>query len=306
MRHPYRIALILALWLVAGTWFGGGLGSGAGSADSVAVGSGTGSVSGAPVPAPTSTPAAGPGGQTPNHSSFPPAAMGQMSDFGEATEKQAAAESSPRTDGDAADDTEPPQIVQSLHLLAAERVGPGALQLADGLDLAGPRDLVLWRIDPESGRAAVLAESRSGDDGRFQFDRLLLPDSGATLVVTPLGADPNGPTASLSLDSTQRIPPPPPAWVVGRRSGAVDVRVVPGPGATVWVSPEREIAAQPVVFEGPGRSRRTGRLIRLPELENGEGWVVAQSLPDGRRSEWRPVARPNARRNQTHNEGDGI
>lgn len=110
-----------------------------------------------------------------------------------------------------------PSGAGGLWLVRTERPFGGPAVRAVGFDLAAPRALTLWRVDPTSGRAAALAHVRSQPGGGFAFDGLLVSDVGARLVVTERGGDPRGVAAARVLDVAPREPPPPPDRVEAAR-----------------------------------------------------------------------------------------
>jgi hypothetical protein len=95
-----------------------------------------------------------------------------------------------------------------LHLLAVFERPVDPLVALVGVDEGGPRDLVLWQVDVERRRASPVHRVRSGPDGSFAVERMLLSQRGVRLVAAPLGADPFGPDASNPIDFMPRAPSP--------------------------------------------------------------------------------------------------
>jgi hypothetical protein len=179
-----------------------------------------------------------------------------------------------------------PAAPRALFLLAAARERDGLLLTARGFDLRAPRALTLWQVDPGSGRAAPVAMGESASDGRFRFERLLLPTHGTRLVAAPRGVAPDGAAASFPVE-VARLAPAPPRAAVEDAGETWIVRARVAEGAALWL---RDPAGGEPFRVGPPAGEASARDLRaaLPPPPGGR-LEVAQSL-DGRRSAWRAVA----------------
>jgi hypothetical protein len=196
----------------------------------------------------------------------------------------------------------------TLFLLEPERLSGQLLAAAGGIDLLAPRPLTLWRVDPESGRAAPVAHGTSRSDGLFLFDRLLLPEDGAQLVATERGREPGqaGASRPALLPPPRDLAPPP---VLVERLGAHRWRLhaYAAGGAKLLIS--EADAIEPQRFEVPRDSSAWRRSLQVDvSAPRRSQWlVVAQVLPDGRRSGWVPVAPavpvPEAREDEAADSG---
>jgi len=134
-------------------------------------------------------------------------------------------------------------------------------------------------------------------DGALRLERLLLPAVPAQLVVAPLEQGPDAPEASAPVAWPGRAPAPLQAqWGAGGRGPALDVYVAPG--ATLLVSPADALSEARLrgVRAGPrGSLGMPVAPLRAPLPPRRGGWIVAQELPDGRRSRWSPVLPDPAR-----------
>ncbi|MGH0034705.1 MAG: hypothetical protein ACQGVK_06720 [Myxococcota bacterium] len=167
--------------------------------------------------------------------------------------------------------------------LAVDRVDGPSLH-AGGLDAAGPRPLVLWRVDPTSGRAAPLAGGASDAQGRVQFEAVPRPPGAVRLVAAPLGVWPGGAGASQALDLAAPPPPAPQARAVVR-DGQWRLEAWVGAGAMLLVDhPDEgrfEVRAEP-------RQRRIALDVAPPRA--GASVRLAQRLAPGAPSDWRAIA----------------
>ncbi len=91
----------------------------------------------------------------------------------------------------------------------------GVLAHARGRDRAAPRELALWRVEPGTGKAALLARGRSRANGSFEFERLLVSPREVHLVVAanararPSAGPPvGGPASPIAMLAPARLPPP--------------------------------------------------------------------------------------------------
>lgn len=183
----------------------------------------------------------------------------------------------------------PGHVPEPLVWLEPPAWTPAGLGVVRGLDLLAPRPLVLWRLDPGSGRAAVVARGRSGADGRFRFDDVPLPGRGATLVVAGEDESPLAPTAA----EPRALPPRQPAAPVARAGGGADgawlVVLGAGPPGGAFVLADatgRELARVPLPQDA--RAARRSRTLDLAAPDPAP-LLVAVELADGRRSPWRSV-----------------
>lgn len=171
---------------------------------------------------------------------------------------------------------------RALSLFVADDAGP-ELRIG-GEDRAGPRPLVLWRVDPRSGRAVPLAAGASDAAWRVRFESVPRLPTAALLVATPLGVVPGAAGASRPV----ALPPPPPPAPLARveEVGArwrIEARV--GPGAVLLVDHPQ---AGRLSARAPGRARRVRLVVDPPR--DGAALSVAQRTAAGARSPWRRVA----------------
>ncbi len=180
-----------------------------------------------------------------------------------------------------------------LLLLDVRAPVPGPSVSVSGLDLAAPRDLVLWQVNEELQRAAPLASTSSRVSGLFELPRLLLPTQAVRLVVTAEGEDPLAAASGAVLDLEALDPPPPRAWIDGSPADAeserTQLRVAPDSVAYALLLGDttgRELAR----LEIPAASdpRRAPALLSF-EIDE-RPLRIAREYADGRRSEWSAVA----------------
>lgn len=160
------------------------------------------------------------------------------------------------------------------------------LARVEGVDLAGPRPLALWRIEPGVGHAAIVARTSSLDDGSFVFADVPLPGRGSWLTVSGPDERPLGARAA----APQALPARPPAvptleWVsVEDAVWRLRVRArAPGGHLLLADTAERELARAPVPEARLALQRPVDLTIPVPD---GGAVLVAHELADGRRSEW--------------------
>ncbi len=155
-----------------------------------------------------------------------------------------------------------------------------------GRDADGPRLLVLWRVDPASGRAAPVAGGASDAEGVARFDRWPRPPGAVRLVAAPAGHLPDSPAASRRIELPALPPPPPVARATARdrgRAWRVEARLLPESTLEV-LHPETGL-----VRVGPaGSSRRV--TVDLSAPADGEPLALSQVTRSGERSAWRHLA----------------
>ena len=164
---------------------------------------------------------------------------------------------------------------------------------ATGFDPAAPRGLLLWRFDGE--RYLRLAETRSGDDGRFDFGLQPLPLAHADFGVT--GPD-DSPVASGLQSVERRLPAP---IVTAHDSGDGDVlRVLTARAeGELYLSDAAtgRLLARIPVDSTPGHALAIDLATALPRVRP-EAIAIEHVLQDGRRSapEIWLLENPNERR----------
>jgi hypothetical protein len=171
-----------------------------------------------------------------------------------------------------------------------------------GRDPGAPRAIELWRL--VGSRAARVATGHSRSDGTVAFPALVLPAGEVLLVASPRGA---GPAADAASEPVRASRDPSSPQLLARdetldasAGGALlSLRVEPAePGGEIVVarrvSPpdaagveEIEIARVAVAAAADGARVPLDLSIEIAP-EDAE-FLVAQRLPDGRRSPWRRV-----------------
>ncbi len=103
----------------------------------------------------------------------------------------------------------------TLSWLEVGRDERGVLAHARGRDRAAPRELALWRVEPSTGKAALLTRGRSRANGSFAFERLLVSPREVHLVVAAnararasAGPPVGGPASPIATLAPARLPPP--------------------------------------------------------------------------------------------------
>jgi hypothetical protein len=158
-----------------------------------------------------------------------------------------------------------------------------------GADPGGPRELVLWRVEP--GASGLIARGASRADGSLDLPVLRVPSAGFDVVASPAGEPPTGPSASAPRRLAGREPDPPQARVVEAVGGRHRLQISPleAAGAVVLAGPDEIEFARESIPEQPDAAAR--HLELWIEVPAEDAFVLlAHLLPDGRRSEWRPVA----------------
>jgi hypothetical protein len=183
-----------------------------------------------------------------------------------------------------------------LLLLDVRADATGSSVIVAGLDLAAPRELVLWQVNEERRRAAPLAWTSSRADGVFELPRLLLPTRAVRLAVTEADGDPFVAGSAALLDVEALAPQPPHAWIDlapadadgDAEGGRAQLRVAPDSVAYALVLGDatgRELGrlAIPAAID----PRRAPRPLRF-EIEE-RPLQIARERADGRRSAWSAV-----------------
>jgi len=172
-----------------------------------------------------------------------------------------------------------------LMLLAVEEGAHPVLRDVVGIDLAPPRTLTLWQIDPATRRSAAVAHAQSAAGGAVVFSDVLLPDAGATLVIAARGASPFGFAASQPELAPALALPPPRARIWPAADGWGELEFQPIVGA-------RDLQVEIAVRDARGRVLRreaaTGEGVlrfAVPQPEPGEALWAAQWVGE-RRSPW--------------------
>jgi hypothetical protein len=188
---------------------------------------------------------------------------------------------------------------------SAEAAGPRAIYVqADapgegristqvrGLDTGAPRALVLWRV--QDGRRVRLAEGFSSPDGALHFPDVLVPDQ-LELVVSAAEAGAEGTDESDPARVQAGALRPPQLELRRAPDGALAIRVAASRALGSVILANRagdEIARVPVP-----RTASPARRVLDVTLPADRVWgeiLVAQELPAGARSAWRPYAVPPA------------
>jgi hypothetical protein len=151
-----------------------------------------------------------------------------------------------------------------------------------GVDAAGPRELVLWRV--MAGGAARLARARSDSEGRFDFGEVAIVES--DLAVTGVAERPESSLARVRLPALAASAPS-----AERRVGSA------GPAIRIWPSAAavrvlisnggRELGSVPVAVRAAGVERSVD--LTLAPQDATDTLFVAEEDASGLRSAWQPV-----------------
>ena len=170
------------------------------------------------------------------------------------------------------------------------QVALGTALAVVGRDAGAPRAIEVWRIvGPRSARVAVGA---SRADGSLEVPPLVLPAGEVTLVAAPRGEGAASPNASAPV-VVSRDPSAPGlvAFAAGRDALEMVVTIEPAePAGSIVVAraSEEEIGRAAVVSGADAAPVSLALTVALGP-DDGE-ILVAQEVPDGRRSPWRRVA----------------
>ena len=154
---------------------------------------------------------------------------------------------------------------------------------ATGFDPAAPRNLVLWRLSRGAApsQAVRVGETRSDENGHFDFGQVPNPIAQGSLYVAPVGERPDG---SRPLDLSPSVPGP---LVSGEAEDPLVVAVVPAlfeGSIELRDATTRRLIARRVVSTSAARSLQFDLLDEaLPH--DTDRLSVEQILDDGRRSE---------------------
>ena len=179
----------------------------------------------------------------------------------------------------------------------------GSAVAIHGRDPAAPRAIELWRL--VGSRSARVATGRSRSDGTLELPALVLPAGEVLLVASPRGAGPAAAAASAPVRAS-RDPSPPQLLARDETldaSGAgallslqvepaeqggeiIVARTVPSLDAAAGVE-EVEIAR--VAVAAAVDAARATLDLAVSIAPGDTELVVAQQLPDGRRSPWRKL-----------------
>lgn len=202
-----------------------------------------------------------------------------------------AAEAPPHPDPELDSEWQPASMSDERVVLDALSLPQGAISLrATGVDYGAPRRLTLWRVDAD--RAARLAETRSQPGGHFDFGQVLVPMSGIRLIAT---ADEHVPDEGQRADAQllHGALPPPEARAELDHDDAWSLVIEPAlPGGELLLADAWEQVYDTLKLPDNG-----GGAARIAlDLDSYQAWeriLVAQHLPDGRRSGWRRVSLPD-------------
>jgi hypothetical protein len=169
-----------------------------------------------------------------------------------------------------------------------------------GRDPVAPRALELWRL--VGSQAARVATGRSGSDGAVEFPALVLPAGEVLLVASPRG---EGPAADAASEPVRASRDPSPPQLLARDetlddSGALlSLRVEPAElGGEIVVArrvpsldaagvEDIEIARAAVAVAADAARAPVDLAVAIAPEDIA--FLVAQRLPDGRRSPWRTI-----------------
>lgn len=162
----------------------------------------------------------------------------------------------------------------------------GLLAHVRGRDRAAPRELGLWRVSPTGEGTALIARGRSGPDGRFAFERLLVPPSRVELVVAALSDSPFEATA-YGVAALAPLPLQAPAVTAGEYDPWTDswrLRVYAASGALLALDDPAGATRPPVRLPLRFAAQRApGLWVDAPR---GDTLWLSQQAHDGRRSRW--------------------
>lgn len=222
-------------------------------------------------------------------------APGPAAVAGARTEKRGAA-ADPRADAARGRDPtqeEVPLSASGVIVLDGFEAAPGAVSTRLlGFDPAGPRALALWRV--ADGGVTRLAEGFSDSSGNLHFPQVAEPGDPLDLVVSPAGAPPPSPDTSDPTRLPGRAPLAPVVEEVRPEAGGVVLRIAAREttGAVLVASEDGTLLGR---FELSPPIGPTARIldISVDGAAGSSGLLVAQELPDGRRSPFEPVSLPS-------------
>ena len=169
------------------------------------------------------------------------------------------------------------------------QVALGAALSVSGRDAGAPRAIELWRL--AGTRAARVATGTSRPDGSIELPAFVMPAGDVTLVASPRGEGVHSPNASSPVVVSRDPSAPRIVAVEGVAETSALVTVEAGePGGSIVFAraSEQEIGRTPVVA---GRdASRAPLAIAVAVAPDDTEILVAQEVPDGRRSPWRHVA----------------
>lgn len=170
----------------------------------------------------------------------------------------------------------------------------GLLAHVRGRDRAAPRELGLWRVSPTGEGAALLARGRSEPDGRFAFERLLVPPSRVELVVAAL-SDSRFEATAYGVAALAPLPLQAPAVTAGEYDPWTDswrLRVYAASGALLALDDPAGATRRPVRLPLRFAAQRApGLWVDAPR---GDTLWLSQRARDGRRSRWVAIQRGSA------------
>ena len=197
----------------------------------------------------------------------------------------------------------------------------GSAVAIHGRDPAAPRAIEVWRL--VGSQAARVATGRSRSDGTLELPALVLPAGEVLLVASPRGAGPAAAAASAPVRAS-RDPSPPQLLA---RDETVDAS---GAGAllSLQVEPAEQGGAIVVARRVPSLDAAGVEEVEIARVAVAAGvdaaratfdlavaiapgdveLLVAQQLPDGRRSPWRKLIvdfKPEKNGNADSAEDDG-
>jgi hypothetical protein len=160
---------------------------------------------------------------------------------------------------------------------------------ARGFDPDGPRALALWRVD--AGGSTRLAEGFSDADGNLHFPQVAEPGDPLTLVVAPADAPPPSRQTSDPASLARAAPLPPVVAGVMPTAGGVVLHIAAreATGAVLVAAGDGTVLARFTLPALPGAAARVLDVAVTGPFAAG-GLLVAQELPDGRRSTFEPVS----------------
>ncbi len=140
-----------------------------------------------------------------------------------------------------------------------------------GHDPAAPQPLQLWHIR-EGQKAEIIAHSQSLEDGGFDFGRIVVPQSGLRVVVTPLDLSPY----SVRSQAIKRPQPSPPHLSVEYESQGLTARITPArlEGEILITNEFNETVARQRVETGPAE-------ITINPEELHQALSITHLLPNG-------------------------
>jgi hypothetical protein len=168
------------------------------------------------------------------------------------------------------------------------QVALGAALAVSGRDAGAPRAIELWRI--AGARAVRVATGTSRPDGTLDLPAFVLPAGDVTLVASPRGEGANSRNASVPVTASRDPSAPRLVAVAGSDASALLTIEPAEPGGSIVVAnaSQAEIGRAAVVAGADATRARLEIAVALA-ADDGE-LLVAQEVPDGRRSPWRHVA----------------